>query len=171
MTPALCPDCGRKPQFHGLCPECGGCMYKYSRFRCRPCKTRYDFANPPVATAPDRTPEEADIAYAAGFYEGEGYVGMHSGTLRVTMAQKYIEPLERIRTYFGGNIRPATRDGMFYLNLYGLRSWIFLRTIGPYLSPRRIDQANRAAAQVVAVRDWGEVVPSDASANQEVDQG
>ncbi len=50
-------------------------------------------------------PTEVDVAWAAGFLEGEGSFREYRGTQEVTASQVEIEPLEKLQKMFGGSIR------------------------------------------------------------------
>jgi hypothetical protein len=126
---------------------CGNAKYRYSA-RCRRCADRHRWNNPPERTAPELVPGPLEIGYAAGFYEGEGSSDCHSGSLRVTLPQKDIQPLRFIRQYFGGSIGAPDATGISYLYLSGKRAWDFLVLIGPLLSDRRLDQLAAACAKV-----------------------
>jgi hypothetical protein len=51
-------------------------------------------------------PRVRDIAWAAGFYEGEGTCNYVTGSQHVIVNQVEREPLERLQQMFGGTIRP-----------------------------------------------------------------
>jgi hypothetical protein len=52
-----------------------------------------------------------DIAWAAGFIDGEGNFSWADGTPRVSASQKKTELLERLKFWFGGEIHPAKGNG------------------------------------------------------------
>jgi hypothetical protein len=64
------------------------------------------------ASRPSRTPTEAEVAWAAGFFDGEGSVGIylytgknrHAFNLQMTAGQVDIRPLLLLREIFGGRI-------------------------------------------------------------------
>jgi hypothetical protein len=80
-----------------------------------------------------------DVAWAAGFWEGEGSVS-HSS---FTACQKSRWPLERLVEMFGGSISYKPQDGCHSWWLSGERGRLFARAIRPYLSPRRIAQIEK----------------------------
>lgn len=98
-----------------------------------------------------------DIAWAAGFIEGEGSFG-HVSTACVRAAQVQREPLERLQKMFGGNIRLQKRNRTNPRNansadiwnwyIYGRRAASVIMTILPLLSARRFEQA------VAALNTW-----------------
>lgn len=82
-----------------------------------------------------------DIGFAAGFYEGEGSVlkGNKEGvSILVSITQKDIEPLLKMRDLFGGNIKEY--GGYHYWRLSGEKCHGFLLTIFTLLSARRRQQ-------------------------------
>jgi hypothetical protein len=89
-----------------------------------------------------------DIAWAAGVYEGEGTVrSRHKRTIEMSVAQKDVWLLERLRDLFGGTIYQSksqnsrgTKYTIAFWNLYGTRARGFLMTIYSFLSPRRRDK-------------------------------
>jgi hypothetical protein len=93
---------------------------------------------------------EADIAYAAGLFEGEGsvHVPRVSGAVRMTMTQTDLEPLERLVEILGGYIRGPyvrasrpTNKPWFRWQLSGWDAVDELYVeLEPWLSPRRRGQ-------------------------------
>ncbi len=89
-------------------------------------------------------PTEADIAWAAGFFEGEGWVGgdrIYCLPL-VKISQVNPWPLERMLALFGGTItkttkRPVGHQPFFSWSVSGLRANDFLVAIYNYLSPKQ----------------------------------
>lgn len=81
----------------------------------------------------------AELAWAAGFLEGEGCFSSSKTCANVVASQKQREPLERLQGYLGGygNIY-SIRGGKYWLwNLYGIRAVEVMFTLYPMLSPRR----------------------------------
>jgi hypothetical protein len=98
--------------------------------------------------------KKTDIAWAAGFFDGEGCItvfranGGRNHALRVGFAQKNKIPVERFEDLFGGEaIYHMKKDGSghWYWNLYGRNALRFLQTISPYLV-MKADQASTAIA-------------------------
>ena len=92
-------------------------------------------------------PDDLDIAWAAGIYEGEGscVIGGHGGgSFAVAVAQKDPELLYRIRGMFGGSIRyykiECGRYEIYKWVVCGNRARVFLFLIYPYLTARRQEQ-------------------------------
>lgn len=93
-----------------------------------------------------RTPTVADIAWAAGIFEGEGSVASVGGA-RAYVGQKDRWILERLRDLFGGTISLARNQKYaaeyWSWHISGTRARGFLMTIFGFLSPRRKEQAIR----------------------------
>jgi hypothetical protein len=110
-----------------------------------------------------------DIAWAAGFIEGEGsfthsVVGRtirksgrkDAGTpqARITVPQVQREPLERLQRMFGGNIYVKNPGGVqkpewqpvHYWAVYGRRAAGLAMTLWTFLSPKRRAQAEEMIA-------------------------
>lgn len=86
---------------------------------------------------------ENDIAFAAGFYEGEGYCRNKRTETLVQITQKNCEILYRLKDLFGGEVHCWGNQGVFQLVMYTKQSVPFLRLIYPYLSKRRKEQVDR----------------------------
>ena len=106
-------------------------------------------------------PSVQDIAWAAGFLEGEGCFGRTGGKCRgsgerINVGQRSMEPLERLLALFGGSIRwqhQVTRnlikqDGlsphMPYWGVYGSRARGVMMTVYPFMSNRRKEAIRKA---------------------------
>jgi hypothetical protein len=128
---------------------------------CKQCRTeeRRDRINPKFA--PRDTPTALEIAYAAGFFEGEGSVGFHGradrGSFRVTIGQKQAWPLELVQRFFGGSLawREHRGFGIFVLEMNGRLAQDFIAAIEVWLSPRRLDQVETARARLRAREGGG----------------
>lgn len=93
-----------------------------------------------------------EIAWAAGFLEGEGSFGSHNklGTPCVRAAQVQKEPLDRLARMFGGGLRLCRRNRKDPRNanskdiwswyLYGQRAIEIGMTVFTLLSPKRQEQ-------------------------------
>ena len=100
-----------------------------------------------------------DIAWAAGFIEGEGCFGapvnVRTG-VSVSAAQVQREPLERLQRIFGGRIRfkkaRPPRQNHYVWWLPSLRSAEVTMTLFCLLSPRRKEQAAKLIAAWKAQR-------------------
>ncbi len=89
-------------------------------------------------------PTSWTVAWAAGFWEGEGSAQKHRGTVQVSASQKEKWCLDILRRYFGGSIDKPNMNVCFYWRAHGELARGFLRAIYPYLSPRRQQQVERA---------------------------
>lgn len=98
----------------------------------------------PVATM---SPSVADIAWAAGFLEGEATFAQNKAKngrvyARIEAFQNHIEPLLKLQAMFGGSVRqrPAQREGQrggWFWGSSGPRARGVLMTIFTFMSPRR----------------------------------
>ena len=107
------------------------------------------WANP--LRAPVEHPTTLDIAWAAGIFEGEGYVGVPFAKYGprhpiVSVVQKDEWLTERLRILFGGTNKRYGKDRRIYSywRLTGARATGFLMTIYKFLSPRRQQQIRDA---------------------------
>jgi hypothetical protein len=100
------------------------------------------------------TNEELTLAYLAGFFDGEGCIGMYDkGTskgLKVTVAQIDSKPIELFQSVFGGNIgiqkaKPGYRN-LSRLQYHGPKAKDVLANLYPYL----IVKKERAAEALVS---------------------
>ena len=92
-------------------------------------------------------PTLRDIAWAGGFFEGEGScIRWGRNECRVHIGQKNRWPLDRMLALFGGRISESEMNGApFYdWHMSGARGRGFLMTIYTFLSPRRQEQAHTA---------------------------
>lgn len=96
-------------------------------------------------------PTLQDLAWAAGFIEGEGCFSVHKYTksgkkphpfMGATQVQR--EPLERLVRYFGGQISKSQHkigQPIHLWRVYGTRARGVAMTLYAWLSPRRRGQA------------------------------
>lgn len=101
-----------------------------------------------------------DAAWAAGFWEGEGYVyaWKHRSApgrkeyvyLKVGASQKEPEMLERLFSLFGGNRvhRSSNKQQIWRWGATGVTAEKFLTAIWPWLSSRRRAQIESVRAEV-----------------------
>ncbi len=99
--------------------------------------------------APTKSPRLRDIAWAAGFLEGEGsFSRTGNGTIRIDAGQVGTWPLELLLTWFGGRIYDAHEPSRNYnirrWYLGGERARGLALTIYPLMSPRRRGQIKAA---------------------------
>lgn len=91
------------------------------------------------AVYPVEAPTALTIAWAAGFFDGEGNVGITAdGHVRAGAAQVVAAPLHDLQRAFGGTVRgkitpnPLHRDQWFW-SVGGVAAQSFLTAIRPYL--------------------------------------
>jgi hypothetical protein len=95
-------------------------------------------------------PTTADLHWAAGFLEGEGFFGKASSGKghRVVARQVQREPLERLLAFFGGSIclvKPASMKRPIYdWTTSGARARGIMMTLFVLMSPRRKQQIRDA---------------------------
>jgi hypothetical protein len=102
------------------------------------------------------TASSIELAWAAGFYEGEGSItfrGSRYRTVQLDISQKDLWPLQRWQNIFhAGTIQGRTRKNGFHVYEWHLSNQDEVLTIAlalrPYLSPRRQEQIEKV------VRDW-----------------
>jgi hypothetical protein len=98
-----------------------------------------------------KKPTVKDIAWAAGFLEGEGGFRLNNQKAKVAhvhAVQVQREPLDRVRAFFGGSVN--RRKGRPHQNDYwewvvtGARARGVMMTIYTFMSPRRKQQMKKA---------------------------
>lgn len=82
--------------------------------------------------------ETTDIAYTAGFFDGEGCVRLQMNRngkygLRVFISQKDRRPLEWVQKRFGGRLSKWKGNVATQLYFFGPEAYTFLQIITPYL--------------------------------------
>lgn len=104
--------------------------------------------------APSSVPTIKDIAWAAGIYEGEGTCKATHGSFGISVAQKDVWLVPRLRDLFGGAVAKHNFGGvnpdleLYQWTLYGARARGFAQTIYSFLSPRRRAQIRKALGVV-----------------------
>ena len=85
-------------------------------------------------------PRRLDIAWAAGFYDGEGSItlSVNKGYLHLEVAcsQKVQLPLMLFKKWFGGSIysyKPLRGDPAYIWKTFGSNGITFLKTVLPFL--------------------------------------
>jgi hypothetical protein len=104
---------------------------------------------------PTKVPTNLDVAFFAGFYDGEGSVNRRRGyaALCVHVSQKDPELLYKARDFWGGSVRfiairgkkasptfedyESWKNPLFRWQISGDRARLFLKAIYPFLSQRR----------------------------------
>ena len=97
---------------------------------------------------------ELDLAWAAGFLEGEGSFMLWQGRPRLKVSQVDREPLERLKRLFDGTICEdggprrkqdnPRRQTMWYWSLTGERARAVMLAVQPFMSDRRKAQIAHA---------------------------
>lgn len=98
-----------------------------------------------TSPAPTKSPTTTDLAWAAGFLEGEGSFGakrVDARTEGVSASQVQREPLERLAALFGGTITAQppggpTRQPWFRWAITGTRARGVMMTLFTFMSPKR----------------------------------
>lgn len=118
---------------------------------------------------PAIAPTALDCAYIAGFFDGEGWVGLvnrksRGYALLVTIGQRDPRPLLFIRERFGGTIPRVQQRGKycFHWRCGNAIAEVFLRAIQPFLIHKR-EQVDLALAyrQTVNARKHGDFHAAD----------
>ena len=112
------------------------------------------------------TDKERELAWAAGFFEGEGSCIIHwKGALQVAVYQNgNTWPLNRLQATFGGGIHEYARKGVRKTGgpfkpqgqwtVYGPTAAVFLQAILPELSPRRQEQVQSCLDRWSGLKQW-----------------
>jgi len=92
---------------------------------------------------PSSIPTDLEIAWAAGIYEGEGWISRWSSSRDVFslgVAQKDPWILYRLRSLFGGKVSREKRRELHIWRIHGRLARQFALVIWPFLSPHRQTQ-------------------------------
>lgn len=93
-------------------------------------------------------PKRCDLAWAAGFLEGEGsFIYNGAGRIIVQGVQTNREPLRRLQRMFGGSIKTyhqERRKPLHTWSVHGMRGRGVMLTLWAFMSRRRKGQINRA---------------------------
>src|SRR5882762_7386766 len=100
-----------------------------------------------------KTPTAIDIAWSAGFFEGEGHPRLtYKRGIDLSVTQKDPEVLYRLRDWFGGAVRfarcktiPADKQ-VYQWNCCGDRARVFMALVYSFLSARRKSQIDATNA-------------------------
>jgi hypothetical protein len=94
---------------------------------------------------------ELGIAWAAGFYEGEGSATRHGSRFALQIKNTDLEPLKRFRSaveagtiygpYWYDDSAIPRRKAFWVWMVHGETGMAVLRLLAPWLSTRRLDQA------------------------------
>jgi hypothetical protein len=128
----------------GLC-ECG-CGRKTTIFRNKPRRfiKQHHFIGKYLPRTglkytPTVVPTIAEVAWAAGFYEGEGTVQAHRHTYTPSAVQKTLWPLLKLKKLFRGSVYEYENTCAVW-RIHGEYARDFAKAIYPFLSPRRKTQ-------------------------------
>lgn len=149
----------RSPRYRtGFVPRCKACHAAYMRRRSAELKAGTWKPTRMRRSVPNATRDATlvDIAWAAGFLEGEGHFRRsfgsrdHYGTEYVAAAQVNLEPLLRLQELFGGSIstKNRTKWGLGYIyqwQVSGHRARVVMKAVAPHLSLRRSEQVRKAS--------------------------
>lgn len=100
-----------------------------------------------------------DIAWAAGFLEGEGWFSKPPLAMRAAASQKDIQPLLKLQQIFGGAVLPQKGKPKYpNLNLWrisGYKCASMMMTIYELMSDRRKKPIREALMKWNKVYSWG----------------
>lgn len=104
-----------------------------------------------------KTLREIELAWCAGFLDGEGYFGSsresggkHKFRFRISCAQVHEEPLERLARTLGGKVYgpygpySGNRQAHYQWMVFGEEAASVVDTLKPYLCSIKIEQAQLA---------------------------
>lgn len=91
------------------------------------------------------SPTTTDLAWAAGFLEGEGSFQKSNGTQGVCASQVQRDPLERLQNLLGGQIyvvreADSRNQRVYRWAVSGARARGIMMTLFTFMSPRRREQ-------------------------------
>lgn len=98
--------------------------------------------------------QKCDLAWAAGFFDGEGYIGVRRNCgyeyVSLQITQKDPRPLKRWTRIFGGSVNgPYRRVYPLYAVSYGdVDSRRIIELLFPFLSEPKTEQAHRVLEEV-----------------------
>jgi hypothetical protein len=98
----------------------------------------------PGVTLPPVTPTHDDVVYAAGFFDGEGSVGIYAVSMtyqmRISISQSQPEVITWFKDRWGGSINtPRAANGRihYHLSIGQAQSLILLAAIQPFVIVKR----------------------------------
>jgi hypothetical protein len=86
------------------------------------------------------------LIYMAGFFDGEGYIGLLKRKRNETQTEYYIQisigqndggTMDWIKENFGGNLYSVKRDGSYWWIASGKAAYTVLKRIEPYLKYKK----------------------------------
>lgn len=86
--------------------------------------------------------DEMELAYFAGFFDGEGHVGIYTRRYAMIVTNADPRPLRRLEEVWGGRVLLKPRDPIGHQDIYqwaayGHKSRPFLEAILPYTKVKR----------------------------------
>ena len=105
--------------------------------------THYNYGSVKPGLEATISPTNMDLAWAAGIFEGEGYMNKRGNTSQQCgVGQKDRWVVDKFKAMFGGSIGEREINGApFYeWHISGARARGFLMTMFTFLSPRRQEQ-------------------------------
>ena len=106
----------------------------------------------PATPVASRHPTVRDLAWAAGFIEGEGTFAWNGGTQHVAVCQVNKEPVSKLQELFGGSLRQhaaRTKTNQPYWRWFvsGSRARGVMLTLFTFMSDKRKEQVRYALSQ------------------------
>jgi hypothetical protein len=85
---------------------------------------------------------QSEIAWAAGFIEGDGYIGKNGKSPIIEVTQKQTWPLLKLQELFGGSIGKIHKQGINKASYHrwricGKNAMELAKNIEPWLSPEK----------------------------------
>ncbi len=115
-----------------------------------------------------------NLAWVAGFFDGEGCVSIYRfrgrPKMQVSIAQKDRTLLDLIAIEFPESVGPSFGDGVWHLFFNGVKARGFLEAIRPYSLGKaaQIDMALRYIGLILPANGRAHGLPSDNLAEREV---
>ena len=129
--------------------------------------------------------EETDIAWSAGFFEGEGSICLNDAGRWVSANQKDKAPLEKLQRLWGGTIKvfktrlKGKNHGLWQWSLYSKKALPFLKAILLYIpTPLRREEIEKyiefytleaRSKQRRQITDWAKIRIAERNARCEAE--
>jgi len=88
-----------------------------------------------------------ELGWLVGFLEGEGSFLYTSNSIRISVSQKQLEPLERITSMVEGRTYNTKHGNIYYWCLYGEKAVALMYIVYSFMSPRRKGQIKDAVSK------------------------